>query len=40
MEWKKTCVAPKQGTEIDYWLQKLEILYDKYKQLNIPDVAD
>ena len=40
MEWKKTCVAPKRGTEIDPWLGKLETLYDECKQLDIPDVAD
>ena len=40
IEWKKTCVALKRGTEIDPWLDKLETLYDEYKQLDIPDVAD
>ena len=40
MEWRKTCVAPKRGTEIDPWLRKLETLYDECKQLDIPDVDD
>jgi hypothetical protein len=40
MEWKKTCIAPKRGTEIDHWLQKLKTLYNECKQLDIPDVAD
>jgi hypothetical protein len=40
MEWRKTCVAPKRGTEIDPWLRKLKTLYDECKQLDIPDVDD
>jgi hypothetical protein len=40
MEWRKTCVAPKWGTEIDPWLRKLETLYDECKQLDIPDIDD
>jgi hypothetical protein len=31
MEWRKTCVALKRGTEIDPWLCKLETLYDECK---------
>ena len=40
MEQRKTCVAPKRGTEIDPWLCKLETLYDECKQLDIPDIDD
>jgi hypothetical protein len=40
MEWKKTCVTPKQGTKINHWLQKLETLYDECKQLDISDVTE
>ena len=40
MEWKKTCVILKRGTEIDPQLGKLETLYDECKQLDIFDVAD
>jgi hypothetical protein len=38
MEWRKTYIAPKWGTEIDPWLYKLEMLYNECKQLNIPNV--
>ena len=38
MEWRKTYIALKRGTEIDPWLSKLEMLYDECKQLNIPNV--
>jgi hypothetical protein len=38
IEWRKTYVAPKRGTEIDPWLRKLETLYDECKQLDIPNV--
>jgi hypothetical protein len=31
IEWRKTCIAPKQGTEINPWLYKLETLYNECK---------
>ena len=40
IEWRKTCIAPKRGTKIDPWLYKLETLYNKYKQLDIPNIND
>jgi hypothetical protein len=31
IKWKKTYIAPKQGTKINHWLQKLKTLYNECK---------
>lgn len=40
LQWRKLCVPPKRGQDLDHWLQTIETKYDECVLLNIPDVQD